>query len=97
MGSVLGGGSEDELPAVLAKWRGLDYPPFIPSKSPGFCLTLVIPSFGVYSTSVDETDKIRILRRNRDYGQRAEHICGIVHTSTMANSIMDLLTQMPKR
>ena len=46
MGSVLGGGSEDELPAVLAKWRGLDYPPFIPAKSPGFCLTLVIPSLG---------------------------------------------------
>ena len=44
VGSVLGGGSEDELPAVLAKWRGLDYPPFIPAKSPGFCLTLVIPS-----------------------------------------------------
>ena len=40
---------------------------------------------------------MRILRRNRDCGQRAEHICGIVHTSTMANSIMDLLTQMPKR
>ena len=46
MGSVLGGGSEDELPAVLAKWRGLDYPPFIPAKSPGFCLNLVIPSLG---------------------------------------------------
>ena len=97
MGSVLGGGPEDELPAVLAKWRGLDYPPFIPAKSPGFCLCPRYSLVGAYSTSVKETDKMRILRRNSGCGQRAEHICGIVHTSTMANSIMDLLTQMPKR
>ena len=89
----VGGRATSRVGKVARSWLS----PFYSCKIPRLLSHPRYSLVGAYSTSVDETDKMRILRRNRDCGQRAEHICGIVHTSTMANSIMDLLTQMPKR
>ena len=88
-----GGRATSRVGKVARSWLS----PFYSCKIPRLLSQPRYSLVGTYSTSVDETDKMRILRRNRDCGQRAEHICGIVHTSTTANSIMDLLTQMPKR
>ena len=47
--SVLGGGGQTNEPTLLAKWRRLDYPFYIPPKIPPLCFKALITCWDAHN------------------------------------------------